>query len=92
MTGTLHDRNVVISALLNRLVVRLQAFPKLDMVQFQQDWARWDVLAQQPVRVLAGGQVLEGLACGVNAQGQLQLLRPDGVMETFSSADVSVRM
>jgi BirA family biotin operon repressor/biotin-[acetyl-CoA-carboxylase] ligase len=92
LAGIPCDRNLMISRLLNRLLLRLQAFLQLDMVQFQRDWGRWDVLAQQAVRVLAGGQVWEGVASGVDTQGQLQLLRPDGTRLAFSSADVSVRM
>ncbi|MBJ6609303.1 MAG: biotin--[Candidatus Thiothrix moscowensis] len=86
------DRNVLVAAILRRLVTQLQEFPRLDMARFRQDWQRWDVLAGRPVRVLFGSQVSEGVAYGVDTQGQLQLKGADGSLRTFSSADVSVRM
>ncbi len=91
-TGQLQQRNLLAAAILQRLFVRLQAFPQLDMVQFQQDWQRWDMLAQRQVRVLSGTEILDGLACGVDAHGQLRVLLTDGFIKAFSSADVSVRM
>ncbi len=86
------NRNLLVAAILKRLIVRLVSFPGLDRVQFGQEWQRWDVLDQCPVRVLSGSCVSEGIACGVDSQGQLQLKLGDGSIRAFSSADVSVRM
>lgn len=86
------DRNMLVASILNRLVARLAGFPMLDMAQFRQEWQRWDVLDQCPVRVLSGPHVSEGVACGVDSQGQLRLKLHDGSIRAFSSADVSVRM
>lgn len=86
------SRNVLAAAILNRLLVRLQTFPMLDMVQFRQEWQRWDALDQCPVRVLSGSQVAEGIACGVDSRGQLLVKLNDSFIKAFSSADVSVRM
>jgi BirA family biotin operon repressor/biotin-[acetyl-CoA-carboxylase] ligase len=92
MLGANIDRNTLVAALIQRLIPRLLAFPQLDMAQFQQDWQRWDVLANRPVRVLSGNNTVEGLACGIDAQGQLRLALEDGLINVFSSADVSVRL
>jgi BirA family biotin operon repressor/biotin-[acetyl-CoA-carboxylase] ligase len=92
ISGGLVARNPLVIAILNRLLVHLQHFPQLDMAQFQSVWRRWDVLEQRPVRVLTGTEILEGLACGVDTQGQLRLKLDDGSIRNFSSADVSVRM
>jgi BirA family biotin operon repressor/biotin-[acetyl-CoA-carboxylase] ligase len=91
-TGHVQSRNWLVAAILQRLVARLQAFPQLDMAQFQQDWQRWDILAQRQVRVLSGAETLDGLACGVDTHGQLRVRLTDGFIKAFSSADVSVRM
>lgn len=85
-------RNTLAAALLNRLVPRLQMFSHLDMAQFRQDWQAWDVLGQREVRVVAGSEVLLGLASGVDDRGQLRIKLYDGSIRTLSSADVSVRM
>ena len=90
--GREFDRNQVVAAILTRLLLGLQVFSRLDMAQFQRNWQHWDVLHGCPVRVLAGSEVIEGIACGVDVQGQLRLEVRDGVIKAFSSADVSVRM
>jgi BirA family biotin operon repressor/biotin-[acetyl-CoA-carboxylase] ligase len=92
VVGANLDRNQLVAAILKRLLPHLRAFPQLDMAQFQRDWQRWDILANSPVRVLSGNEVLEGVACGVDSQGQLRLALNDGLVKVFSSADVSVRM
>jgi BirA family biotin operon repressor/biotin-[acetyl-CoA-carboxylase] ligase len=86
------NRNRLIAALLNQLGADFQTFSTLNMAEFQRHWQRWDVLDQQPVRVMAGNEQYEGIACGIDSQGQLRLQRLDGSITTFSSADVSVRM
>ena len=90
--GKVIARNTLIGVILNQLVYRLQDFPYLNGSLFQQEWQPWDVLAQRSVRVLAGEEIFEGIACGVDSQGQLRLSLMDGLIKTFSSADVSVRM
>lgn len=90
--GWKFNRNQVIAAILTRLLPRLRVFSRLDMAQFQRHWQHWDVLQGHPVRVLAGGEVTEGIVRGVDSQGQLQLAVKAGVVKAFSSADVSVRM
>ncbi len=86
------NRHVLIAALLNQLSADFQTFSALNMAEFQRHWQRWDVLDQQTVRVMAGNEYYEGIACGIDSQGQLRLQRRDGSITTFSSADVSVRM
>ena len=90
--GQTLNRNHLIAALLNQLSADFQTFSSLNMAEFQRHWQRWDVLDQQPVRVMAGNEHYEGIACGIDSQGQLRLQRPNGSITTFSSADVSVRM
>ena len=92
MQGKPMPRNALVAALLNRLVTHLQAFPTWDQATFAAHWQTWDLLEQQPVRVLAGQAVWEGIAAGVDSQGQLRLQLPNGSLQLFSSADVSVRM
>lgn len=92
VTGEQQSRNELVAAILQRLVWRLLAFPRLDMAKFHQDWQGWDMLARRRVQVLSGAETIDGIACGLDPQGQLRLLLSNGLMKTFSSADVSVRM
>ena len=86
------ERNVLVSAVLQRLLKRLRGFSRLDMAQFQTDWQQRDVLLGRQVQALSGTEVLLGLASGINNQGQLIIEFNDGSIKNLSSADVSVRM
>lgn len=86
------DRNRIVAAVLQRLLPRLRTFSTLDMAQFQHDWLGCDMLFGHPVRVLSGNATMEGLARGIDQQGQLRVEFSDGSVTAFSSADVSVRM
>lgn len=69
----------------------LDLFLRDGLDAFQMQWQALDLLASLPVRVLAGeGTVLDGIAQGIDAQGQLQVV-VDGKLRRFSSAEVSVR-
>ncbi|WML89901.1 biotin--[acetyl-CoA-carboxylase] ligase [Thiothrix lacustris] len=86
------ERNVLVSAVLQRLLKRLRGFSRLDMAQFQQDWRQRDVLLGRQVQAFSGTETLQGLASGINNQGQLIINFSDGSIRNLSSADVSVRM
>lgn len=86
------DRHPLIAQLLQHLIADLQTFPQQDMAQFQRHWQQWDVLNKQQVRVFSGDESIEGIAQGIDSQGQLRLRLTNGSLRTFSSADVSVRM
>jgi BirA family biotin operon repressor/biotin-[acetyl-CoA-carboxylase] ligase len=85
------DRNHLVAAILEQLIPALQTFPDFKMANFKQQWQRWDWLDNQAVSVNTGQEILQGLACGLDEQGQLQLVLADGSRRAFSSADVSVR-
>ena len=57
---------------------------------FLPHWHALDALAHHTVRVLAGDRVVEGMTCGIDAQGRL-LVEVAGRRQAFSSAEVSVR-
>lgn len=85
------DRNRLIAAILKQLVPALQAFPDFNINTFKQQWKPWDWLDEQPVWIDTGTEILQGRACGLDEQGQLQVALADGSRRAFSSADVSVR-
>ena len=92
ITGEPVERNGLVAALLQRLLQHLHTFPQLDVAQFQQDWQRHDVLLGRQVQAFSGVETLQGLALGINNQGQLLIKLGDGTRKNLSSADVSVRM
>lgn len=91
LLGEKVDRNRLVAVILGHLVPALQTFLAFDKAAFMGEWAHWDWLYGQPVRVETGAESLFGTAGGLDAQGQLVLALADGSRQAFSSADVSVR-
>ena len=88
--GTPPARNDVAAVMLTELTLALVEFGARGMTAFADEWQGADALAGRPVRVLHGGQSLDGLARGVDADGAL-LLEIDGGRRRILSGEVSVR-
>jgi BirA family biotin operon repressor/biotin-[acetyl-CoA-carboxylase] ligase len=88
--GSAPSRNDAAAVLIAELTQALLEFGACGMTAFEEEWQRADALAGRPVRVLQGGQSLDGLARGVDADGAL-LLEIDGADRRILSGEVSVR-
>lgn len=84
------DRNWWAAELIRRFRQGLDEFEQFGLTPFINRWLQFDCLALQPVNVLMGSQVLEGIAEGIDAQGAL-LVRRQGKLETFHAGEVSLR-
>jgi BirA family biotin operon repressor/biotin-[acetyl-CoA-carboxylase] ligase len=84
------DRNVVVAALLARLVPALEEFPRHGLVPHLEHWNEHDALKDLEVRVENLGETTRGIARGVDAHGALLVETPAGV-QRFISGEVSVR-
>ncbi|MCS6963769.1 biotin--[acetyl-CoA-carboxylase] ligase [Thermoflexus sp.] len=74
----------------------LQAFARLydewnEGASVIERWAARLMMLGQPVRIYASGEVQEGIAESVSAEGGLWLRLPDGRREYFLAGDVSLR-
>ena len=83
-------RNDAAAVLIAELTQALLEFGARGMTAFADEWRGADALAGRPVRVHHGGQFLDGLARGVDADGAL-LLEIDGASRRILSGEVSVR-
>lgn len=90
LASGLPGRSLLAGALANALCLHVERFAREGLAGLAAGWARHDVLAGKAVRVLAGERVHEGIACGVDGRGALQL-RSGGRLHSFDSAEVSVR-
>ena len=90
-SGTPPDRNGAAAALINALVRGLQEFERDGFAAFADDYARVDLLRDQPLRLSGPLGDVEGTGAGVDARGALQLRLNDGSLKSFDSADVTVR-
>ena len=83
-------RNRLAGRLLAHLVETLDRFATHGFADFQDDYARLDLLAGAPVRIESGTATHEGVAAGVDERGALRV-RAGGALRTYDSAEVSVR-
>lgn len=90
--GETVSRNQYIAVILKHLHGYLERFPELTLQELQQAWQPWDLLYQRSVRVQEDQHTLEGVAQGVNEQGCLNVCIAPNTIQSFSSADVSVRL
>jgi BirA family biotin operon repressor/biotin-[acetyl-CoA-carboxylase] ligase len=88
--GDAPPRNTLAAVLISELHQALSEFGARGMAAFADEWQAADALAGRAVRVLHGGQQLEGLARGVDADGAL-LLESGGARRRIVSGEVSVR-
>ncbi|MEZ5480478.1 MAG: biotin--[acetyl-CoA-carboxylase] ligase, partial [Thiolinea sp.] len=89
LLGEKIDRNKLIAAILGHLIPALQGFPHFDSRAFRGEWSAWDMLQGRTVRVDTGQGVVQGMACGLDDDGQLVVQLTNGRRQAFSSADVS---
>lgn len=88
--GVAPARSTLAAILISELHQALVEFGARGMAAFAEEWEAADALAGRAVRVLHGGQQLEGLARGVDADGAL-LLESGGARRRIVSGEVSVR-
>ena len=89
--GTPPDRNRVAAALIAALVDGLRQFERDGFAGFLPDYARHDLLRDQPLHVSGTLGAFGGIGAGVDAHGTLQVRMADGSVCRIDSADVTVR-
>lgn len=90
LAGSAPDRNRVAAALITAMAEGLDQFEREGFAAFVDEYARYDLLRGELLRVQGATSVLEGVGAGVDARGALLLNTGDGV-QRINSADVSVR-
>lgn len=89
--GTPPDRNMVAAALVTALVEGLREFERDGFAAFSADYARYDLLRDQPLQLSGALGSFSGVGAGVDARGALQVRLEDGSLRQVDSADVTVR-
>jgi BirA family biotin operon repressor/biotin-[acetyl-CoA-carboxylase] ligase len=87
--GTI-DRNALVAEITVQLLENYRLFEASGLSGFTRTWNQLDYLTGKPVRVFQGKDEIDGIAQGINAQGEL-LVKIDGQVRSFNSGDVSVR-
>ena len=87
------SRNAVAGAILDACLQGLLEFEREGLRPFLEDWAEADALRGRMVDVRgAGGDVVQGLARGVDLHGALLVETLDAGLRKFVSGEVSVRV
>lgn len=89
--GTPPDRNRVAAALIEALADGLRQFEHDGFSSFVADYARHDLLRDQPLLLSGALGVFDGVGAGVDARGALLVRMPDASLRRVDSADVTVR-
>ncbi len=85
------DRNTIIATILNTLVNKLEQISNLSFPDFNQQWLQWDMVLNKPVFVLQNNQKTKGIAKGIDESGQILIEMEKGRVESFHSAEISLR-
>jgi BirA family biotin operon repressor/biotin-[acetyl-CoA-carboxylase] ligase len=85
------DRNRVAATLIAALIDGLQQFERDGFAGFVDEYARHDLLKDQPLQLSGALGSFEGAGAGVDARGALQVRAQDGSLRRVDSAEVTVR-
>ncbi|MDN5925174.1 MAG: biotin--[acetyl-CoA-carboxylase] ligase, partial [Xanthomonadales bacterium] len=88
--GTPPPRNQLAATLITHLLQGLSQFEREGFAPFAEDYARYDLLHKQQVRVIMPQYEFTGECVGVDARGAL-CVRSGGELKRVDSAEVSVR-
>ena len=89
--GAAPDRNRVAAALIDALIDGLTRFEREGFAGFTADYARHDLLLDQPLQLTGAHDDVHGHGAGVDARGALRLRLADGSQRLIDSAEVTVR-
>jgi BirA family biotin operon repressor/biotin-[acetyl-CoA-carboxylase] ligase len=91
LTGQYHDRNVLIAALINQLLIDLNTFSEHGFEPFLNGWNHYDLLHNKSITLKMGNHEFTGIAQGLNEYGHLLVkLHDTQEIKAFSSGDTTI--
>lgn len=91
ITGTYHDRNLLLACLMVHLDSHMERFLSSGLAPFMTAWEAVDYLKDQFVTVSQPTMKRHGQACGINEWGQLILRDHQNNLHYLSSGDTSLK-
>ncbi|MFI3247364.1 MAG: bifunctional biotin--[acetyl-CoA-carboxylase] ligase/biotin operon repressor BirA [Ferrimonas sp.] len=85
------DRNTLLSIILSALDAGLEQFRRFGFEPFESRWQQRDAFAHQPIRLVMGERCIDGIARGIDRQGNL-LIEREGMVKAFAAGEVSLRL
>lgn len=83
------DRNQLAANLIDKMIDYLQEFERSGFPPFKLLWEKYDMTFGNKIQVDQGAQKIQGKACGIDEQGRLKMLLPDGQNIVINIGDVS---
>jgi len=85
------SREQLISCLILRLTQQLDTFTAQHFDDFIAIWKSWDILQDKAVSFDHQGETVSGVVNGLDEFGRLGIVKDNGVLDYFSSADIKLR-
>ncbi len=86
------DRNQLAGILLNELIKTLLLFQTQGFGAFQKKWQALDLTLDAPVSIITPTAEIQGIGKGIDKHGNFLLEVTPGVIKSFSSGEVSLRL
>ncbi|QYK03172.1 bifunctional biotin--[acetyl-CoA-carboxylase] ligase/biotin operon repressor BirA [Shewanella psychrotolerans] len=84
------DKTSMMIQLQQQLVIDLEQFESDGLKVFKQRWRDVDLFDGQPIKLLMGDNVVEGICCGIDEQGAVLLETAQGV-KAYVGGEISLR-
>lgn len=84
-------RNTLAAILLEHASLAMQEFSQHGFESFSDDWQKFDICNDLPVHLHIGEKIIQGVARGVDSQGQLLVDTAQG-RKSYASGEVSLRI
>ena len=84
------SRTTLAAMLITELLGLLQIVEKEGLAMIRDEWRRYDVLINTPVKLVSGGNSISGTSRGINDDGSLSV-EIDGELKQFFSGEISLR-
>jgi BirA family biotin operon repressor/biotin-[acetyl-CoA-carboxylase] ligase len=91
MTHHKFNRRQLLTQLIVQIYQDLKTFEQQGFRAFMQDWEHYDLLKHKTVSLIQVKQALQGIAEGVNQQGNLQLRDQEGILHEVGFGEVSIQ-
>ena len=86
------SRNRLLGRLLDQVFNRLIRFEGSGFGPFRDEWDGFDLYRGERVVIKLGDRSIEGVNCGVDDHGNLQLRADDGEVRSYNAGEVSLRL
>ena len=84
-------RDDVIVGIIDNLSDKLSTLSSLSFSDFIQRWKQWDSVIDRPVTIIDGQKKIKGLAKGIDKNGHILVELKNNMLQSFHSAEVSLR-